>query len=246
MNEKKIISIEDRIPKLKQVRRRKANSRLIFYLSIFFILIALIVYLQSPLSHIKSIHVTGHSILTEEEIIAESELTTETNIWSIKSQDVQAILEKHPFILETKVSRKFPSTVVINIEENKHVGYIENDSEYLLLLNNGETITRENYSYGKAPLVVGFSETSLKDLARELSKLPDAIVHLISEIHYQTKSEIDNKILMYMNDGFTVDTSLRSIATQMKAYPSIVSQLSDQSQGTIYLGVDAYFEPYKE
>src|SRR5699024_6528554 len=119
MKEKKIVSIEDRIPKLKQVRKRKANRRLIFYLSIFFILIALIIYLQSPLSHIKSIHVTGHNLMSQDEVIAESELSTRTNIWSTKLQDVQVALENHPLILETKVSRKFPSTITINIEENK-------------------------------------------------------------------------------------------------------------------------------
>lgn len=246
MKERKIISIEDRIPKLKQVRRRKANRRLIFYLSVFFILIAVIVYLQSPLSYVKYIHVTGQNLLSEDEVISSSNLTTETNIWSIKLDEIQVALEEDPLITEAKVIRKFPSTVFINVTENKHVGYVQSDNEYQLLLENGETVFRDNYPFGKAPLIVGFSEDGLKSLAGELSKLPETILHLVSEIHYQEQSDINNKVFMYMTDGFTVNTSLRNIANQMKAYPSIVSQLEDQTQGTIHLGVDAYFEPYKD
>ena len=52
---KKVVSIEDRIPKLKQQRRKKANRRLILLLLLFFIFIAFILYFQSPLSHVQGL-----------------------------------------------------------------------------------------------------------------------------------------------------------------------------------------------
>ncbi|MCD8500622.1 MAG: hypothetical protein LRY71_01750 [Bacillaceae bacterium] len=36
MDKQKIVSLEDRIPKLKQQRKQRANRRLIIYLSTFF------------------------------------------------------------------------------------------------------------------------------------------------------------------------------------------------------------------
>src|SRR5699024_12476680 len=81
MEKEKVVSIEDRIPKLKESRKKKANRRLLFYLSIFFVLIAIIVYLQSQLSHIRHVDIQGNHELTEDEVIAESGLTMGDNIW---------------------------------------------------------------------------------------------------------------------------------------------------------------------
>src|SRR5690625_5861283 len=86
MEDKKIISIEDRIPKLKKQRKKKANRRLVFYLSLFFVLISIIIYLQSPLSYIKNIHVYGHHVLHENEIIELSDIKNDTNIWKAKDR----------------------------------------------------------------------------------------------------------------------------------------------------------------
>jgi len=246
MENKNIVSIEDRIPKLKEIRRRKANRRLIFYLSIFFILIGLIIYLQSPLSHIKQINVLGNEIVSAEEVIEQSELTNETNIWSMKQNRVIDLLEKHPFIHTAEVKRKLPATVEININEHKRVGYVKNDHEYFLLLDNGQLINKDDIQISQAPLIVDFKEDMYSSLAEQLSQLPKSILQLISEIHWQRDAEIDNKIFLYMNDGFTVNASLRSFAEQMKAYPSIVSQLDEETLGMIYLGLDAYFEPYSD
>src|SRR5699024_5011527 len=91
--EKKVISIEDRIPKLKEERKKKANRRLIFYLTIFFILIACVVYLQSPYSNVKEITVTGNDVVPIEEIKELSGIDDETNIWMLQKRIEKKILK---------------------------------------------------------------------------------------------------------------------------------------------------------
>src|SRR5690625_1258685 len=124
MDKKNVVSIEDRIPRLKQERKKKANRRLIFYLSIFFFLLSIIVYLQSPLSHIKTITVKCHSFLDEETIIQQSGLSKQTNIWVMNQAKTEKILQKHPIIASVEVKRKLPWTVEILVQEHKLVGYI--------------------------------------------------------------------------------------------------------------------------
>ncbi|WP_052363785.1 hypothetical protein [Geomicrobium sp. JCM 19037] len=68
-DDQKVISVQDRIPALKEQRKKRANRRLILYVSIFFILIAAVVYFQSPLSHIQTIQVEGQEIGEEQEIL---------------------------------------------------------------------------------------------------------------------------------------------------------------------------------
>src|SRR5690625_7491791 len=77
--------------------------RLLFYLSLFFFLISVIVYLQSPLSYIHEIKIDGNEVVEEEEILIRSDLTTSTNIWTINEREIESIIETHPIIETVKV-----------------------------------------------------------------------------------------------------------------------------------------------
>src|SRR5699024_11754485 len=137
MKDKKIVSIEDRIPKLKQARKQKANRRLIFYLSIFIILISIIVYLQSPLSNVKKFEVSGNTILSDETIIDKTNLNKKTNIWTINSKKKNKKLEKNSIIESVNDKRKLPSTILIEVKEYKVVGYVSSEKNYKAVLENG-------------------------------------------------------------------------------------------------------------
>lgn len=247
MAQKKVVSIEDRIPKLKQARKKKANRRLLFYLSIFFILISIIVYLQSPLSYIRTIQVEGNSFLQDNEIVKQANLTDNKNIWTIDTDAVESILNDSPIIASAKVSRKLPWTVSITVEEYELVGYTQKESTYYPVLGNGTTLqsmAKKTYN-GDAPLLKGFNkETYLHRLTNEMEKLPETIRNLISEVHWTPEKDNNDKMRLYMNDGFIVDARIPNFADSMEIYPSIVSQLEEESEGIIHIGVGAYFESF--
>ncbi|MFC2950194.1 cell division protein FtsQ/DivIB [Virgibacillus sediminis] len=247
MSQKKIVSIEERIPKLKQARKKKANRRLVFYLSIFFILISIIIYLQSPLSNIRSVEVNGNSLLTEDKAIAQSGLNESTNIWTIDKSEIISALTSNPMVESAEVSRDFPWTVKIDLKEYKHIGYVKEESSYFPILGNGRVLNQsENVTFkGDAPLLLNFTEEEhLHRMTTELDKLPMNLLNLISEIHWQPTESSKNNILLYMNDGYVVSGSIRSFAEKMQLYPSIVSQLDPESEGIIHIGVGAYFEEF--
>src|SRR5699024_10780455 len=117
MKKEKIVSIEDRIPKLKQARKKKANRRLVFYLSIFFILISVIVYIQSPLSDVKTINIKGNSIVSDEEITELAQLNDSPNIWAISKKNMEQKITDSPMVESANIKKKLPRTVQINIDE---------------------------------------------------------------------------------------------------------------------------------
>ncbi|GGB45171.1 cell division protein DivIB [Lentibacillus populi] len=247
MEKKKIVSIEDRIPKLKQARKKKANRRLIFYLSIFFLLISIIVYLQSPLSNVKTVAVTGNSFISDEAIVEKSNITNKTNIWTINETDIKKRLHKNPTIKSVEITKKLPRTVEIHLSEYDRVGYINVDGAFHPILGNGQVLTsiKEKSINGDAPLLMDFSDkANLRKMTSELNKLPDSILNMISEIHWKPTDEDKNKIMLYMNDGYLVDGTIRDFATKMKVYPSIVAQLNPDKKGIIHIGVGAYFESF--
>ncbi|ALX47388.1 cell division protein FtsQ/DivIB [Lentibacillus amyloliquefaciens] len=247
MGKKNVVSIEDRIPKLKQERKKKANRRLIFYLSIFFLLISIIVYLQSPLSYVRTIDVSGNSFVKDEEIIEASSIGEKTNIWSVNASEISRAVNDNPVIQQSDVNRKLPWTIEISVSEFDHVGYMKQDEHYFPVLGDGNVLENLQQSSvdGNAPLLLGFSdEKYLNQLTGELKKLPESVLQLISEIHWNPSDENQHKILLYMNDGYMVDGTIRDLAEKMRVYPSIVSQLGSESKGIIHIGAGVYFEEF--
>jgi len=244
MEKKKLVSIEDRIPKLKEARKKKANRRLIFYLSIFFFLISAIVYLQSPLSYIKHIEVTGNQVISEQEVIERSGLSTDTNIWVMNQANIQEKIETQPLIEAVEVKRKLPQTIELNVTEHQVIGFVKDDSEYHPVLKDGMIITTLNIPYtGDGPLLHHFDdEQYLQRIANELSQIPEHVYQLISEITWDPTDKNKYKIILYMNDGFIVHATLRDFASKMATYPSIVAQLEPDEKGIIHMGVGTYFE----
>ncbi|HLS61254.1 MAG TPA: cell division protein FtsQ/DivIB [Virgibacillus sp.] len=245
MSKKKVVSIQDRIPKLKEQRKKKANRRLVFYLSIFFLLILMIIYLQSPLSDIKTVAIKGNSFLSEEEIIEISDLEEQTNIWIINLKTIESDISKLPVVSSVKVSRKLPRTVEIELTEHKRVGYLSVDKKYHPIIGDGTTLKELEKPVGDAPLLVDFKDKEyLKKMTSELNDLPENILHIISEIHWMPTKDNKDRVYLYMNDGFLVDGTIRDFANKMEVYPAIVSQLSSGNKGIIHIGVGAYFEEF--
>lgn len=249
MSDKNIVSIEDRIPKLKQARKKKANRRLIFYLSIFFFLIAIIVYLQSPLSEIRSIEVNGNVFLTDEYIIDESGLTEGSNIWSMNSSSAAAQIEDDPVIEQASITRSFPRTVEIEVEEQPVLGYVQDGREYYPVLADGQVIQQNTQdSLSNAPLMTGFNEEQLKELAGEMQDVRPSIFNMISEVE-RNESDTDEEamsVTIYMSDGFLVQGKADQMFDKLDYYPSIVSQLEEEDSGIIHIGVGVYFESFQK
>lgn len=247
MEEKKVVSIEDRIPKLKEARKKKANTRLLFYLSIFFLLISIIIYLQSPLSNIKEIEVTGNKILSDDQIIELSGLAPNKNIWVINPNSVKQSIENHTLIDDIEVERKLPQSVHIDVTEHKIVGYIKEEGQYSPVLHSGIIVTNLNIqNKGDGPLLHHFDdEEYLKRMAKELTEIPTNIFNLISEVTWEPTEKNKYKIVLYMNDGFIVHATIRNFASKMKSYPSIIAQLNPDEKGIVHMGVGTYFEKLK-
>jgi cell division protein FtsQ len=248
MEERKIVSIEDRIPKLKQTRKKKANRRLILYLTILFLLIATVVYLQSPLSNVREVVVTGQQHVSEKEIKEISNITNDTNIWKVDGDEIKKRLESHKEIIYANVNRQLPSTVEVEVEEAERIGYVKENGKYQAILEDGtELEATSSLPGGDAPILAGFDKpTYLKEMSQELKELPSSVSSLISEIHWEPKEDNPYQIRLYMTDGYQVLASIRTFSSKMPAYPSIVSQLDEGVKGIIHIDVGAYFEEFSK
>lgn len=236
MAQKRVVSIEDRIPKLKKERRKKANRKLILYLLLFFMLIFIVVYLQSPMSYIKHIHVEGQNWVDEDRIIKLSGLDNQTNFWSVQAEDIETKIEEHPQIKSAEMDKNFPNSVHLSVEELLHTGYVEFENKLYPMLENGDLLSEVEFSdvNGEAPLLRGFQDNHyVVELSEELAQISPYVSSLISEIYWTPSETNPYKIKLYMTDGFEVESSIRNFSAVIESYPSIVSQLDNNKEGIL-------------
>ncbi len=246
MEKQKIVSIEERIPKLKQQRKRKANRRLAIALLLFFTMILFIIYFQSPLSKVKSIAVSGNESYTMEEIRKYSGITTNSNIWKINRGKTGEKLEDLPEIKNAEVSVKLPNSVEIRITEYDKLAYLSVGKDFLPVLANGEILEEgiADEMPVNSPILIGFKEGDVLDeMILSMEELPGEILSSISEIHYRPSETDSYKIQLFMNEGYEIYATLRTFTEKMVHYPSIVSQLNSV-KGIIDLEVGSYFKAY--
>lgn len=80
----KIVNIEERIPKIKEQRKQKANRRLISFILLFFIMVLIIVYLQTPISKISSLTISGNEHVPTKQLVKLSQIKEgETEFWNL-------------------------------------------------------------------------------------------------------------------------------------------------------------------
>ncbi|MGO4887871.1 cell division protein FtsQ/DivIB [Anaerobacillus sp. MEB173] len=247
----KVITIEDRIPKLKSQRKQKSNRRLIMYLSTFFFLILLVIYFQSSLSHITSIAVSGNHYINDESIIDMSGIEEGTSIWNVEQEHVVAsIISQLHGISSATVQRKFPNSVEINVTEYSRVAYIFDEGRYFPILETGKILDempREHFPTD-APLLVNWtSETGeeVEEMAAELRKLPESMINRISEIYFTPVESDPLRITLYMNDGNEVSSTIRHFSERISSYPAIVQELSPDEKGIIHMRMNPYFEKFQ-
>lgn len=251
--EKNVVSIEDRIPNLKETRRKKAKRRFMFYLTVLLLLILIVVYLETPLSHIRTIQVEGQHYLDEVDILEVSGLTEELSIWSFEKAVIEKEITRIKEIKSVTVTRHFPQDVRIEITENSTVGYLYNNTKIIPVLENGTKLDHaslDSYS-GDAPLMINFGDDEyLELLISQLKETKPQLVDHISELHYAPTEANPYQIHLYMTNGFELKTSIRDFSNHIKSYPSIVSQLDSNDPGLIEIGAGGAvfnaFDPSEE
>ncbi|HSU79144.1 MAG TPA: FtsQ-type POTRA domain-containing protein [Candidatus Angelobacter sp.] len=250
MSDKKVIQLDDRIPKLKAQRRQKANQRFIFYITIFFILILIVTYIESPLSNVKSVAVSGNRYIQADQIVKSSGLSTGSKIWSVNQDRIQKKLKSIPSIKQVTVkSHYFGGRVDLKISEFKRVAYVKRSGSYKPVLANGKWMPLPNNTPipVNAPILVGFTEgKELTGLTQQLAKMEAETLYNISEIDRTPSQLYPYGITLYFNDGNKALGNIPSLAEKMKLYPSILSSIPAGKKGVIQLRVGSYWKAYPD
>lgn len=245
---KKVIDIEERIPSMRERRRRRANRKFTFVVAIFLIALLFILYFQSSFSKIGKLTVIGANIHEPSYYLEKSGIQEGEGLWSFSKKKVSEQLIEVEGIQEVEVSRKWFHDVELTVVEWRPIAYIEDDGRFGLLLENGEVFTPEQLTPEEdAPILNGFSDAEVQSrLTTELKKMENNIYQLISEVIYTGTEAEPNLITVFMDDGYEVKVLIPSFAEKMTYYPDIIAQLNGAEKGVIDMEVGTYFTPYSQ
>lgn len=242
----KIIDIEDRIPTLKERRRRRTNKKFSILLFLFVTTLLIVLYFQSTYSQIQKITLTGEKLVPEQLYIEESTLKIGDSMWSFNESKIENLIANNAWVESVKVQRKWLTSVHIQVNEFKQIGYLEDGDFLHIILENGQIIKTDGQVIPKdGPLFTGFDEEKIrKRMIKELNDLDNEVLTGISQIKYTPTENDAYSIQVYMNDGNEVKAIIPSFGEKMNFYPSIVSQLNPEVKGIVDLEVGTFFQPF--
>lgn len=135
---------------IRKAKRKKLLKKIIFFL-ILLMGVALYIVFYTDYFIINKVVLEGNNLITEDYILDKSESVKGKNLVTFNKNNLEKILKKNPYVEQLKITRKFPKTLVINVEEAKGLFYIENNNAYsiissdLIYLENKNKLDSDEY-----------------------------------------------------------------------------------------------------
>ena len=183
-----------------KMRRRKRFFRLILLTTV--LSMSFLFMLKSPFFNIEDYKVEGNYKLDKEDIINASSIRKGENIFKINKSISEKTISKLPYIKNVEIKRKFPRTVVFNVEERVGVLQTRSISTMLLVDIEGFVLEQMDVVDENLPNITGFdlSNIVIGDnifLESNKAEIIDFIVHsneakLLNKSSQIHMSELDN------------------------------------------------------
>jgi len=222
----------------KEVKKPKFRFKkfLLFILVLYIIGFGIYQFLLTP---VKNIFISGNKYLTDQEIIDISKLSNYPSFFLTFKSSIKNKLMKNSYIKSATITKKIIGKVYIEVEENKPLFYYKYDKE--TILSDGRKVSLNKFS---SPVLINkISDELLLDLIKNMNKINNDVLLLISEIKYMPNDIDKERFLFIMNDGNYVYITLTKIKS-INGYINILTTLENK-KGILYLDSGNYFEIFK-
>ena len=218
-----------------KVKKKKVNLRKITIAFIFIALFTLSVvyFIHLPL---KNIYIVGNRQLSDKMIIEMAKLDDYPPYINTYFLNIKDNLLKNEYIKSIVIRRKFPSKIIIEVEEYKALAIYKDK----LILSSGKQV---DSSVDYVPYIVNDIDQVYDKFVESFAKLDDDILLKISHIEYAPNEVDKERFILYMVDDNYVHITLSKIE-KLNKYNSIVQELENK-KGIIYLDSGDYVDVKK-
>lgn len=236
----------------KIIKKRNRNKKIIKITLLFILFIIVILCAMfSPLFNIKTIEINGNKIVTKNEIISLSKIQIEENSFKLSKSKIKKQIKENAYIQNVKITRKLPSTILIEVEEREPAYLLEYAGSYVVIDKQGYMLEIKTEKI-ELPIIQGeVTETSnfvvgnrlcTEDLERlaiiskiiELAKVND-IYTIITGIDISNKENIKlifetEEKVAYLGDSSNMNTKILMIKS--------ILEKEEGKPGEIFLNFD--------
>ena len=236
-------SFADKLPKLKKTRKKRLQKRLVVIVGVFSLAAIGMIYYVSPLSYLNKVQVVGNTNVSDESIIASTQLTSDERIWSaLFNQSTVGKVEKaNPRIKSAKVSLAQLNNLKVTIEEYKEVAYVNEKDTLHPVLENGKILNETSEVIEvDHPVLSGFTEgEGLDEVLTHFNEIDQPIRENIKEIKSTPVKRNKYLITFKMNDGNEIIASSKDYYTKINYYPKVVAEMKDKGVVDMEAGIFA-------
>lgn len=244
--------------KNKKVKMRK-NAKIILYIILFVVIFILLI--NSPLFNVKKIEVEGNETVSDDKLISLSGLQLYNNIFRFNKLEIIENIKQNAYIEDADISRKIPSTVIINVVERAPKYMLQFADSYVYINNQGYMLEISNEKL-EIPILIGFT-TDLSNIkagnrinVEDLKKM-DMVIKIYEAAksndlgHLVTKIDISdekNYTIILESEGKKVYLGDCSDLNTRILYLKAILEKSPGKKGEVFLNVDlnsqnVYFRP---
>lgn len=214
------------------IRRRIKHVR--FLLSLFLVLGVLVggyQFLNSSFFAVRSIEVQGNNALRTAEIIETSGVVCGTNIFKVDTRKVVNLLQVMPLVERVEVWRRFPDTIVINVQERTPIAVLAAQGGFVVVDRYGVYLRKLDDILGVSePIVTGVNvdktvgpgqavtSPGLKTAIAVIQELDRDFLDQISEINAQDPEQLILVTLKGLNIRFGDEERVAEKQTFLKSF----------------------------
>ena len=242
---------------LERVRKKRTrmtvSRRLLTILAALMLAVSFGVIIVAVFFRVSEIRVSGNTRYNDQDIIDASGIEYKTNLYLIDGTSVaSSIISQFPFVKTVKIDRRLPDTVVLEIESDEALFYVEISGQYFIISRDMRVVgieqsveevekrypeTRRLLVPDVSEAVVGreivFVRTSYSEEVRKLAAflLASDIYEKVTTFDVRDKFAVkliyDHRIKATMGDSSDFDLKLRFLG-------KIIEDIGDRS-GTVDL-----------
>ena len=146
---------------IKKRRKKKFIRQFTLFLVLLFSLLVILLF-KLPYFDIKTVAVENTKHISKEDVLRLADIPIGGNIFYLNTGKIIEKLKNNTYINNVTISRKFPDTIIIQVEERKAEYYSVLNEESFVIDNNG--IVLEKVSDTKGKKLTLLVDSGLKEL----------------------------------------------------------------------------------
>ncbi len=172
--------------------------------------------LEDQFFRVRQIEVEGNRKVSREAVLSLARMEEMSNLFTVKLAEVARRIGSHPWIEQVRVSKVFPNTMVIQVEERKPIAILQLEELYYIdakgwvFSSVGE---KDRYDY---PFLTGLTRQFVERDPEEAKHLIAKALELLGTVEKEKTPPLDQISEIHMERAFGIDCFTQAEGVEVK------------------------------